>query len=414
MNKLKIINDPIYGFVKIPYEIIFDILEHPYFQRLRRIKQLGLTDYIYPGAVHSRFQHVLGAMHLMTSAIDVLRNKGVGISEKEAQAVTLAILLHDIGHGPFSHTLEHSFVKNISHEQISILYMKELNKQFERKLDLCIEIFTNSYHKKFLHQLVSSQLDMDRLDYLRRDSFFSGVVEGNVGSERIIKMLDVYKDKLVVQQKGIYSVEKFLLARRLMYWQVYLHRAVISAEQMLIMILKRAKKLASKGKKLTATKALEFFLYHSITSVEDFMKTDKNGKSPLQYFALLDDSDIISAIKQWQNHKDKTLSELSKRLINRKLLKIDIFPFSEKKEMKAKLEKKKKQSMKKFALSEKEVKYFVFGDYVYNNAYAKTDENKINIIDNKRKLQDIASASDISNLKALSKTVRKYFICYPE
>ena len=412
MNKLKIINDPVYGFIKIPYEIVFDIIQHPYFQRLRRVKQLGLTDYVYPGAVHSRFQHVLGATHLMNNAIKELRNKGVGISEAEAEAVTLAILLHDIGHGPFSHTLEHSIVQNISHEEISILYMQELNKIFDGKLDLCLQIFTNKYHKKFLHQLVSSQLDMDRLDYLRRDSFFTGVVEGNVGSERIIQMLDVYKDKLVVQQKGIYSVEKFLIARRLMYWQVYLHKAVVVAEQMLIVIMKRAKKLASKGAKVFAGKALDFFLYKNIESVEDFCKKNRKGHSGFEYFSQLDDNNIIAAIKEWAKHKDKVLSELSTRLINRQLLKIEIFPFSEKKKMKQKLKKKRKEVAKKYNLSKKQVRYFVFGGKIRNNAYTKNDDNKINIINNERKLQDIATASDISNVKVLSKTVEKYFICF--
>ena len=412
MNKLKIINDPVYGFIKIPYEIVFDIIQYPYFQRLRRVKQLGLTDYVYPGAVHSRFQHVLGATHLMNNAIKELRNKGVGISEAEAEAVTLAILLHDIGHGPFSHTLEHSIVQNISHEEISILYMQELNKIFDGKLDLCLQIFTNKYHKKFLHQLVSSQLDMDRLDYLRRDSFFTGVVEGNVGSERIIQMLDVYKDKLVVQQKGIYSVEKFLIARRLMYWQVYLHKAVVVAEQMLIVIMKRAKKLASKGEKVFAGKALDFFLYKNIESVEDFCKKNRKGHSGFEYFSQLDDNNIIAAIKEWAKHKDKVLSELSTRLINRQLLKIEIFPFSEKKKMKQKLKKKRKEVAKKYNLSKKQVRYFVFGGKIRNNAYTKNDDNKINIINNERKLQDIATASDISNVKVLSKTVEKYFICF--
>ncbi len=411
MNKLKIINDPVYGFVKIPFPIVYDIIQHTYFQRLRRIKQLGLTDLVYPGAVHTRFQHVLGATHLIGNAIQELRTKGVGISEAEAQGVTLAILLHDIGHGPFSHTLEKSFVKSISHEEISLLYMKKLNKIFEGQLDLCIEIFTDRYPKKFLHQLVSSQLDMDRLDYLRRDSFFTGVVEGNVGSERIIQMLDVHKDRLVVQQKGIYSVEKFLIARRLMYWQVYLHKTVVSGEQMLIKILKRAKKLASNGEKLFASRALHFFLYNDIENVKDFCKKRKSGKTGLDYFSQLDDTDIILAIKEWTKHSDRILSTLCSMLIDRKLLKTEIFSFSERKKAIKKIKKVRKRVQKKFDLNKKEVKYFAFGGKIYNNAYAKENDNKINIISKDLKIKDIAEASDISNVKALSKTVTKYFIC---
>jgi HD superfamily phosphohydrolase len=411
MNKLKMINDPVYGFVKIPFPIVYDIIQHSYFQRLRRIKQLGLTDLVYPGAVHTRFQHVLGATHLIGNAIQELRIKGVGISEAEVQGVTLAILLHDIGHGPFSHTLEKSFVKNISHEEISLLYMKKLNKIFEGQLDLCIEIFTDRYPKKFLHQLVSSQLDMDRLDYLRRDSFFTGVVEGNVGSERIIQMLNVHKDRLVVQQKGIYSVEKFLIARRLMYWQVYLHKTVVSGEQMLIKILKRAKKLASNGEKLFASRALHFFLYHDIENVKDFCKKRKSGKTGLDYFSQLDDTDIILAIKEWTKHSDRILSTLCSMLIDRKLLKTEIFSFSERKKAIKKIKKVRKRVQKKYDLNKKEVKYFAFGGKIYNNAYAKENDNKINIISKDLKIKDIAEASDISNVKALSKTVTKYFIC---
>ncbi len=262
-NKLKIINDPVYGFIKIPFDIVFDLMEHPLFQRLRRIRQLGLTQYVYPGANHTRFQHAIGAMHLMGLAIDVIRSKGHAITEEEARAVSIAILLHDIGHGPFSHSLEHSLIKDTSHEEISLMYMDQLNVQFGGALELAIRIFKNEYPKRFLHQLVSSQLDMDRLDYLKRDSFFSGVTEGVIGSDRIIKMLNVVNDQLVVDEKGIYSIEKFLIARRLMYWQVYLHRTVVSSEQLLVMMLKRAQHLTSQGAELFATPALRYFLEDS-------------------------------------------------------------------------------------------------------------------------------------------------------
>ena len=261
MNKKKILNDPVYGFINIPYNIIFDLIEHPYFQRLRRIKQLGLTDYVYPGALHTRFHHALGALHLMTQTIDVLRSKGVDITEKEAKAVSIAILLHDIGHGPFSHVLENTLV-NVHHEDLSLMFMKSLNEEFKGKLDLAIKIFTNKYSKKFLHQLVASQLDMDRLDYLTRDSFFTGVYEGVVGYDRIIKMLSVANGKLVVEEKGIYSIEKFLTSRRLMYWQVYLHKTVVAAEQMLVKVLSRAKLLAAKGKEMEMSEHLKYFLCH--------------------------------------------------------------------------------------------------------------------------------------------------------
>src|SRR5437868_6382764 len=269
-KKSKIINDPIYGFVTLPGDLIADLINHPYFQRLRRIKQLGMTNLVYPGALHTRFHHAIGAMHLMTEAIDVLRSKEIEITPEEAEATTIAILLHDIGHGPFSHALEHSIAKNISHEDLSALLMEQLNKQFNGRLALAIKIFNNRYKKKFLHQLVSSQLDMDRLDYLKRDSFFTGVSEGIISSDRIIKMLNVVNDKLVVEAKGIYSIEKFLIARRLMYWQVYLHKTVLSAEKLLVNILKRAKELSSQGKDLFATPTLSLFLKNDFTR-EDFL-----------------------------------------------------------------------------------------------------------------------------------------------
>ena len=318
-NKLKIFNDPIYGFVSLQYEIIFDLIDHPYFQRLRRIKQLGLTNLVYPGALHTRFHHAMGAMHLMGQAIDVIRSKGHAITEEEAKGVTIAILLHDIGHGPFSHALEHSIVSNVTHEDISELFMSRLNAEFNGQLSVAISIFQNKYKKKFLNQLVSSQLDMDRLDYLNRDSFFTGVSEGVVSSDRIIKMLNVVNDQLAIEAKGIYSIEKFIIARRLMYWQVYLHKTVLSAESLLVNILKRAKELAEKKVDLFCTPALHTFLYNKY-SEKDF----KTNPLLLDVFAKLDDNDIMTSIKVWTSHSDIVLSGLCKQLVDRKLFKVEL------------------------------------------------------------------------------------------
>ena len=318
-NKKKIFNDPVYGFISIPQEIIFDVIEHPFMQRLRRIKQLGLTDLVYPGALHTRYHHVLGAMHLMSKAIATIRRKGHTISETEEQAALLAILLHDIGHGPFSHALEHDIVSGVSHEEISIFFIERLSKEFNGELDLALEIFKNTYPKEFLHQLVSSQLDMDRMDYLNRDSFYTGVNEGKIGSDRIIEMMNVVNGKLVLEEKGIYSIEKFIVARRLMYWQVYLHKTVVAAEYMLIQALRRAKELKQKGTALFASPALNYFLENNV-SAEDF----KSDPKVLERFALLDDYDILGAIKVWQSESDKVLSELSKRIIERRLFKIEV------------------------------------------------------------------------------------------
>jgi len=407
-NKKKIINDPVYGFINFPNDLIFDIVEHHYFQRLRRIKQLGLTYYVYPGAIHSRFQHVLGATNLMKSAVNSLREKDVEISKDEEDAVLIAILLHDMGHGPFSHTLEQSFVKNISHENISLMFMNELNSLFNNKLELGIKIFENKYHKKFLHQLVSSQLDMDRLDYLKRDSFFTGVIEGNVGSDRIIKLLNVADNELVVDAKGIYSVEKFLIARRLMYWQVYLHKTVVVTEQMLIKIILRAKELIKKGEKIFNTPALNFFLKNDINNIQLF-----NENKALDYFAELDDFDVMTAIKVWTKSEDKILSLLCNNLINRKLFKIEIY--SDKNEIsEQKKEQIKNLAVEKYKLTDNELDYFVFTGKILNNAYSKNKDEKINILYNNGVLKDIAIASDISNVEALSKSVVKYFIIYPK
>jgi HD superfamily phosphohydrolase len=401
-NKRKIFNDPIYGFVSISYEIIFDLIEHPYFQRLRRIKQLGLTNLVYPGALHTRFHHAIGAMHLMELAIEEIRSKGHEITEDEAKAATIAILLHDIGHGPFSHALEHSIVNDINHEHISQLLMNKLNKEFNGELTLAIKIFQNKYSKKFLHQLVSSQLDMDRLDYLKRDSFFTGVSEGVISSDRIIKMLNVVNDNLAIELKGIYSVEKFIIARRLMYWQVYLHKTVLSAETLLVNILKRAKELAQKKVELFATPALKTFLY------KNYSKTDfKNNPQLLDTFAVLDDYDIMSSIKVWTQHDDYVLSQLCNQLVNRKLFKIEMqsTPFKE-----SKITELKKQIKKACKLSEKEVGYFVFSGSVSNDAYT----GGIHVLLKDGKAIDLAKASDQLNIDVLSQTVKKYYLCYPK
>ncbi len=404
-NKLKIFNDPIYGFVSLQYEIIYDLIDHPYFQRLRRIKQLGLTNLVYPGALHTRFHHAMGAMHLMGQAIDVIRSKGHEITEEEAKGVTIAILLHDIGHGPFSHALEHSIVNNVTHEDISELFMSRLNQEFNGKLTLAINIFQNKYKKKFLHQLVSSQLDMDRLDYLNRDSFFTGVSEGVVSSDRIIKMLNVVNDQLAIEAKGIYSIEKFIIARRLMYWQVYLHKTVLSAESLLVNILKRAKDLAEKKVELFCTPALKIFLYNKY-SENDFKKSPKL----LDTFAQLDDYDIMTSIKVWVNHSDNVLSSLCKQLVDRKLFKVELQNQAFKDD---KIKLIKQDIKKRFKLNDKEVNYFVLNGIVTNDAY-RADKIRINILFKDGSVADIAEASDQLSIDVLSKTVKKHYLCYPK
>ena len=401
-NKLKIINDPIYGFISIPNSLIFDIIEHPYFQRLRRVTQMGLSNLVYPGANHTRFHHAIGCMHLMQKAVRVLRVKNVEISEDEANALYIAILLHDIGHGAFSHALEHSIVNGITHEEISLKFMKAINEEFDGKLSLAIEVFEGKHPRKFLYQLISSQLDIDRLDYLKRDSFYTGVAEGNISSDRLIAMMNVVDNELVIEQKGIYSVEKFIIARRLMYWQVYLHKTGLVAENLLVSILKRAKDLATKGVELPASSALKYFLYNQITS-ENF-----SGKT-LQIFSELDDYDIFSAIKEWKNHEDFVLSTLAKKIIDRNLLRIEIQekPFSEEY-----IEKRRKKLQKLVNLTDEELEYFVFSNKIKHQAY---NSNKpIKIYTKKGKLKDIAKASDQLNLKALTKPVVKHYLCYPK
>lgn len=402
-NKKKIINDPVYGFISLPYDIIFDLIEHPYYQRLRRIKQLGMSHLVYPGALHTRFHHALGATHLMTKAIQSLRRKGHEITDEEETAVLIAILLHDIGHGPFSHTLEHDIVKNINHEELSLLFMKRLSEKFDGKLDLAIDIFEDKYHKYFLHQLVSSQLDMDRMDYLNRDSFYTGVSEGVIGSDRIIEMLEVKDNQLVVEEKGVYSIEKFLVARRLMYWQVYMHKTVVASEVMLTIILRRAKELIKNGTDLFASPAFKLFLYNDF-QIEEFHR----DSSLLDSFSQLDDTDILGAIKVWQNCDDKVLSLLSKQLINRKLFKIEIGkePFS------AERIAFEKQTLKEhFELEDDQIGYFVHTDILTNNAYNEKRET-INLLMKDGSVKDVSKAADNLNIHALSSPVEKYYLCY--
>lgn len=401
-NKHKIINDPVFGFILVPYNLLLTLIEHPYVQRLKRIKQLGLSHYVYPGAQHTRFQHILGAMHLMSEAVKTLRDKGVEISAKEEKAVLSAILLHDIGHGPFSHALEHTIVP-VHHEEISILAMQYLNKELHGKLDLAIEIFTGTYHKKFLHQLVSSQLDMDRMDYLRRDSFFTGVIEGTIGSARIIKMLNVHDDHLVLDAKGIYSIEKFLIARRLMYWQVYLHKTAVAAEHMLINVLKRAKELSQQGGNLFATPPLSIFLNQAI-SKETFLE-DKNL---FRQFMQLDDSDFMVSFKSWQNHPDVILSKLSQGLVHRKLYKTEIHSHPIEYEV---LESHKNRLCTELNIKPEESHYLVFETQI--SAQLQTpDEDKVNILFKNGKVESLEKASDIFNSTSIENSGNKHLLCY--
>jgi len=403
INKLKILNDPIYGFITIPNPLLYDLIQHPYFQRLRRISQMGLSYLVYPGAHHTRFHHALGCMHMMQKAIEVLKFKEVQISKDEENALLIAILLHDIGHGPFSHAMEHSIVEDVNHEAISLLFMNKLNAEFNGQLSLAIQVFKGEYHRKFMLQLISSQLDMDRMDYLKRDSFYTGVAEGNINSDRLIQMLNVVDDVLVMEEKAIYSIEKFLMARRLMYWQAYLHKTSLVAELILTKALKRAKELTIKGVSLPSSQALLFFMNNKI---------ELNGfsDSVLDKFSQLDDFDIISALKEWQNHDDFILSSLSKMIINRDLLKIKLssekFPTEEMHQL---LERFSKQN----AVSIQDAHYFIFKGKIKNQAYSKEAE-PIHILKKDKTIEDVVEASDQLNLKALSKPVTKYYICYPK
>ena len=403
-NKKKLFNDPVYGFITIPDEILFDVIEHPFMQRLRRIMQLGLSHLVYPGALHTRFHHVLGATHLMSMAISTIRRKGHEITPEEERAVLLAILLHDIGHGPFSHALEYDIVNNVSHEKISGYFIQELAKEFGSDLERALLIFKNTYSKPFLHQLVSSQLDMDRLDYLNRDSFYSGVSEGIIGSDRLIDMLTVNDGNLVMEEKGIYSIEKFIVSRRLMYWQVYLHKTVVAAEHMLIHALRRAKELTQQGETLFASPPLAYFLQNNV-SESDF----ENNPTVLANFALLDDYDILGAMKIWQHSSDRVLSLLSSGLVNRNLFKIEISkePYSEDR---ISLEKELIKST--YKLSDDELKYFVYTDILSNKAYNEHKQN-INLLMKSGEIIDLSKASDNLNISALAQPVEKYFLCYP-
>lgn len=402
-NKLKIFNDPIYGFITIPNSLIFNLVEHSYFQRLRRITQMGLSYMVYPGAHHTRFHHALGCMHLMQKAVETLRFKGVTISDEEENSLLIAILLHDIGHGPFSHAMENSIVNEVTHEELSLLFMQKLNVEFNSKLTLAIQIFKGEYPRKFMCQLISSQLDMDRADYLKRDSFYTGVAEGNINSDRLIIMLNVVDDELVVEEKGIYSVEKFLTARRLMYWSVYLHKTSLVAEQLLIRALQRAKALVNKGILLNTSEPLLYFLKNKITR-ENFDDLE------LEMFAKLDDYDIISALKTWQDHDDFVLSNLCQMIINRNLLKIKL------KDKPIKMENLNihiSSLMEKYDISKEEAAYFVFRGEIVNQAYQLKNQN-INILLNTGKIKEIVKASSLLNLEVLSKPVTKYYICYPK
>ncbi|WP_353125717.1 HD domain-containing protein [Parapedobacter pyrenivorans] len=405
MNKKKIINDPVYGFISIPSGFIFDLIQHPYFQRLRYIKQVSMTHLVYPGALHTRFQHALGAMHLMALAIETLRGKDVAISDEEEEAVLAAILLHDIGHGPFSHSLEHTLVEGVSHEWLSTLMMDELNEAVGGRLDLAIMIFNNRHPKKFLYQLVSGQLDIDRMDYLSRDSFFTGVAEGVISFDRIIKMLHVVDNELVIEQKGIYSVEKFLIARRLMYWQVYLHKTVLSAEQMLLKILQRAKALYENGVSLFASPSLEHFLRNKITR-QNFTE----DVSHLAHFSRLDDTDIWSAVKTWAYHDDHILRMLCSRLIARSLYHTELHGAVPEEQLIADL---KSQAVDYFGIDTAEADYYVWVQSIENSAY-EPNNSTIKILMKDGSIQDIAEASDLSNLETLSKKVQKFAVSFPK
>lgn len=403
MNDSKIINDPIFGFIKIPHGLLLNIVEHPLMQRLARIKQLGLTSMVYPSAQHTRFQHSIGAFHLMSEAITSLTQKGIFIFDSEAEAVEAAILMHDIGHGPFSHVLEHTLINGISHEEISLLMMEQINREMKGELNLALKIFKNEYPKKFLHQLISSQLDMDRLDYLRRDSFFTGVTEGNIGSARIIKMLDVVDDNLVVNSKGLYSIENYLMSRRLMYWQVYLHKTTVSSEKVLVNALLRAKQLAREGKEVFATPCLRYFLYNDVDA--DTFKTDEQAQ---RNYALLDDNDIWSSLKVWIDSGDKVLATLSADILNRNLFKVEISgePIDD-----GRIEEIKSALAEKFGISKDDARYLMSVDTIQKDMYDVNDDH-ITILFKNDTIKDISEASEVMNIALLSKKIRKYYLCY--
>ena len=403
MSEGKIINDPVFGFIKVPGGILMDIVNHPLMQRLRHIKQVGLASVVYPGAQHTRFQHSLGAYHLMSEAVVTLTQKGIFIFDSEAEAVKAAILMHDIGHGPFSHVLEHTLVDGISHEDVSLLMMERINQEMGGGLNLALNIFKNEYPKRFLHQLISSQLDMDRLDYLRRDSFYTGVSEGNIGSARIIKMLNVVEDRLVVDSKGIYSIENYLTSRRLMYWQVYLHKTTVATEKMLVNLLLRAKHLMQSGKNLFATPSLRYFLVHHVDAA--FFSEHPEA---LNHYSRLDDTDIYCSIKEWVNDNDKVLSLLASNVVNRRPFKVEVHENPIDKERIAVLE---SELMSKTGTNREEVKYLYQVSAIEKDMYDVNDDH-ITILYKDGQMKDIAEASEILNVSLLSKKIRKYFLCY--
>jgi HD superfamily phosphohydrolase len=405
VEKKKIINDPVYGFITFRSDLVFDLLEHPFFQRLRHIRQIGLSEMVYPGATHSRFHHALGAMHLMGKVLDNLRTKGVGISQQEFEAAQAAILLHDIGHGPFSHALEETLLPGLHHESLSYLFMQDLNRAMAGRLELAMKIFRNSYSRKFFHQLVSSQLDIDRLDYLQRDSFYSGVVEGTIGVDRIIAMLDVQDDQLVVEENGIYSIENFLHARRLMYWQLYLHKTAVSAERMLVNLIRRAQYLCQSEQHLPASAALTTFLSRTYT-LDEF----KSQRELLKQFGQLDDRDIWGGLKAWQDHRDPILSELSTALLHRQLFQIKLSQAPISKSM---VEKVKRAVGKSRQLLQREARYLFSHGTVTNEAYV-AERQGIAIKMKDGRLLDIAQASDLPSIKAISKIVKKNYLCWPK
>lgn len=405
MNKRKIINDPLYGLITIPSELIFDLIEEPFFQRLRRIKQLGLTEFVYPGANHTRFHHAIGAMHLMSRALDTLRQKGIDIDKQEYEASLVAILLHDIGHGPFSHSLEHNLLHQVKHEEVSLKIIEYLNQKYAGALSLAIRIFKNEYQRKFFHQLVSGQLDVDRLDYLSRDSFFTGVSEGTVGVDRIIKLIQVYKDQLVVEEKGIYSLENFLSARRLMYWQVYFHKTTVGIEKLLVQMIRRAKFLCRNGEEIPASHALLTFLAKEVD-----LNDIANNVELIQAFQKLDDFDIWAAIKTWADHPDKILSILSQMILYRRLFKVKI---TSKQPPKEELTNLRYQLKNQIKLPAEAAEYLILNGSMSNAAYISGGQ-RINVLTKDGKIEDIARISDLPNIKAMRKIVKKFYLCWPK
>ena len=410
INKRKIINDPVYGFISIPDDFIFDLIEHPWFQRLRNIRQLGLAYFVYPGGNHSRFQHSLGALHLTTLAIQTLREKGIEITPEEEEGTYIAILLHDTGHCPFSHALESTIIPNIKHEMMSLTLMKLLNEQFDNRLRMAIDIFTGDYPRKFLHELISGQIDMDRLDYLRRDSFFTGVIEGSVGSDRIIRMLNVVDDKLVVEEKGIYSIEKLLVARRLMYWQVYMHKTVLAAESILVKMMRRARELTVSNKSIFLTPAMEFFFKNNINDEDIQNKGDISAKTIVEQFTSLDDSDILVSAKYWKNSDDRILADLASRIINRNLFAIELqdTPFTE-----DRIEREKASAKRRYSLNDDEVNYYVYTNTVHHRVYSPNAPD-VRILLKSGGTDNISNVSDMFNLDNLLTQRCKYYICYPK